>query len=126
MSTSPYSLDLRKKVIEYVKKGNNQAQAAKIFNLHRNTINRWVQKYQKFGNLRPKKRHGLKSKLNLQEIAQFIYEYKNFSLKDIADKFMISSAWASIMIRKLGYRYKKKRIPTWKLVLKNVQNLTKS
>lgn len=40
MSTSPYSLDLRKKIIEYIKQGNNQAQTAKVFNLHRNTISR--------------------------------------------------------------------------------------
>lgn len=49
----------------------------------------------------------MKSKLNFQQVAQFIYEHKNCTLKDIADKFRISSAWASVIIRKLGYRYKK-------------------
>ncbi len=107
MSTSPYSLDLRKKVLKHIQKDNTQAQAAKVFNLHRNTISRWVQKYQKSGNLTPKKRQGLKSKLDLQELTQFVDEYRNCHLKDIADKFRISSAWASVIIRRLGYRYKK-------------------
>ncbi len=40
MSTSPYSRDLREKVINYIEKGNSQRSAAKIFDIHENTISR--------------------------------------------------------------------------------------
>jgi transposase len=39
--TSPYSLDLRKKVIDYISQGNTQKQASQVFGIHKNTINRW-------------------------------------------------------------------------------------
>ena len=70
MSTSPYSLDLRKKVIEYINKGNSQKKASSIFNIHKNTISRWCVRKRKEGILSPKIRLGFKSqvdKIKLQE-----------------------------------------------------------
>ena len=56
MSTSPYSLDLRKKVINFIKSGNSQRSCAKIFALNLSTVSRWWIKYREEGHCRPKKR----------------------------------------------------------------------
>ena len=40
MTTSPYSLDLRKRVINFTKSGNSQVSASKIFALNLSTVNR--------------------------------------------------------------------------------------
>ncbi|MBA8667137.1 IS630 family transposase, partial [Holosporaceae bacterium 'Namur'] len=37
---SPYSLDLREKVIRYLEAGNSQRDAAKVFNLSKTTVNK--------------------------------------------------------------------------------------
>ena len=50
MSTSPYSLDLREKVIKYLELGNSQQSASKIFMLNPSTINRWWLRYKREGN----------------------------------------------------------------------------
>lgn len=50
MSTSPYSLDLREKVINYISKGHSQKEASDVFGLHRNTVNRWCIRYKQEGN----------------------------------------------------------------------------
>ena len=50
-----YSIDLRKKVIEFISEGNTQKLAAQIFNLNKATVNRWWLKNQKEGHINPRK-----------------------------------------------------------------------
>ena len=51
MITSPQNIDLRKKVMRYIEeKGKSQNEASKVFNIHRNTLNRWCRRYKKEGN----------------------------------------------------------------------------
>ena len=66
MSTSPYSSDLRKKVVNYLEKGGSQKEAVTIFSLHCNTISRWWCRYQKEGLISAKVRLGAKRKLDLE------------------------------------------------------------
>jgi transposase len=72
MSTSPYSQDLRTKVINYLNQGNSQQQASQTFSIHKNTINRWWVRYQEEGNYTARKRLGRKSKLELGDIENFV------------------------------------------------------
>ena len=44
------------------------------------------------------------------------------TLKKIAEVFKVSIAAISKKLKQLGYSYKKKPIPTWKLVHKNVES----
>jgi transposase len=41
MATSPYSEDLRKRVVDYLKRGKKQKECSEIFEVHINTISRW-------------------------------------------------------------------------------------
>jgi transposase len=114
MSTSPYSKDLRQKVITYIEKGNSQKSASEVFSIHRNTINRWWLRYKESGIILAKPRHGLKSKLDLKDLALFVDNNSDCRLTDIGKKFNITTAWASMLLKKMGYSYKKKRLPIWK------------
>lgn len=122
MSTSPYSKDLREKVINYLKTGAKQKITAKIFGLHHNTVNRWWSRYKKEGNFLARTRPGALRKLNVDSLAKFIDQNSNCKLLDIAKKFNITEAWASVMLKKLGYSYKKNRLPTWKQAKANAQS----
>jgi transposase len=53
------SLDLREKVMEYIKEGKRKMEAAKVFRLNRKTIYRWGKK-QKEGRLAVTKRKAYK------------------------------------------------------------------
>ena len=55
MTTSTYSKDLRKKVINYLNKGKSQKEASEVFGVHRNTISRWINRCKKEGNYAAKK-----------------------------------------------------------------------
>ena len=68
MSTSPYSNDLREKVINYLKKGKTQKEASEVFEVHRNTVSRWNKRHCEEGSCRARKRLGYKSKLSYNKI----------------------------------------------------------
>jgi transposase len=123
MSTSPYSIDLRKKVIEYIKKRNSQKSASKIFGIHKNTINRWCIRYKTEGILAPKIRLGFKSKVNKKELEEFVKNNPNTKLSEAGIKFGISAWQVGRILKKLGFSYKKKPSPMWKQVKKSESNI---
>jgi transposase len=125
MTTSPYSTDLRKKVINYIKKGNSKKSASEVFSLHRNTVSGWWTRYKIEGSSCAKPRIGARRRLNLEALVKFVKSNPNSTLFDMASKFNATSAWLSICLRKLGFSYKKKPSPMWKQVKKSEKSTRK-
>lgn len=125
MSTSPYSLDLRRRVINYIKSGNSQVSAAKIFAVNISTVNRWYSRYRSEGNCAPRARLGAKRKVDLEDLTKCIASNPDAKLKDLAKKFGVSIWGIYYWLKKLGYSYKKKPFPMWKLVKKSEENTKK-
>ena len=73
MSTSPYSEDLRKKVINYLKKGHTQKEASEIFDVHRNTVSRWNTRYRKEGIYSARKPNIVAGYVNHKSIAPMVF-----------------------------------------------------
>jgi transposase len=113
MSTSPYSKDLREKVIKYINSCNSQKSASELFSLHRNTVSRWWNRYKKEGIYTARRRLGRKSKLSFVEIVEYVTNNPDTKLSIIGKKFGISAWHASTVLKKLGFSYKKKTLPTW-------------
>ncbi len=123
MSTSPYSEDLRKKVINYIEKGSSQRAAAKIFDIHKNTISRWNVRNRKEGTILARARLGFKSKVDKQKLEEFVKSNPNVKLRDIGKEFGITGSQAGRILKKLGFSYKRKPLATWKQVKKEEQNI---
>lgn len=113
MSTSPYGEELRKRVIENLREGLSQAGATKIFKISSSTVSRWWQSYQEEGRTKAKPRPGAKRRVDRKELTEYVESCKDVKLTEIAERFKISEAWASIILREEGYSYKKKASPTW-------------
>lgn len=126
MTTSPYSKDLRSRVINYLNKGKSQKEVSEIFGLHRNTVNRWHTRYKKEGNYEAKKRLGLKSRLDYKQVELFVKNNEDAKLSDIGTTFSISKGYAAVVLKKLGFSYKKKPFPIWKQTKESVINTMKS
>jgi len=118
MSTSPYSQDLRQKVINFLEKGNSQKNASKIFDLHPNTISRWSIRYRLEGHCQARPRLGYKSKVDLENLQLMIKNKPNITLAELGKQLKISPWHSGRLLHKLGYVYKKKPIPMWKLAQK--------
>ena len=122
MSTSPYSLDLREKVIKYIESGGSQISASKIFTLGYNTVNRWYTRYKREGHINPRTSQGAKPKIKTEEFINYVENNPNLDAAEIGDHFGISKTGAWYWLKKVGFSYKKKPIPTWNLMQKKEEN----
>lgn len=122
MSTSPYSLDLRQKVIKYIESGGSQISASKIFSLNKNTVSSWWRRYCSEGSINPRKRLGSKAKVDLEKFILYVESHPNDDAGDIGKYFGISASGARYWLKKIGFSYKKKLIPMWKRMKKKEQN----
>lgn len=125
MSTRPYSIDLRQKVIEYIESGRSQKSASGVFNLNPSTVSRWWLRYKRQGHYKAKVRVGKKAKVTELELKRYIDANPNFKTSQMGKHFGMSSVGALYWLRKLGYSYKKKPLGTWKQ-MKKKEEPTKS
>ena len=121
MTTSPYSLDLRKKVIQYLQLDNSQKSASNL--LSPSTINRWWLRNKREGNCAPRKRPGRVPRINLSLVQNYIKTHLNCNSAEMGKHFGMTSGGALYWLKKLGFSYKKKPIPTWKQMKKSEQNI---
>lgn len=122
MSTSPYSLDLREKVIKYLKSGKSQSSASKLFMLNPSTVNRWWLRYNKEGHYTPRTRVGRIPRLSLLEVNSYIESNPNFKSSEMGAHFGMTGAGALYWLKKLGFSYKKKTFPMWNLTKKSAKS----
>ena len=59
-----YSLDLREKIVESVKKGVSKSETARRFGVHRETVKRYCKRLDEHGTLQPRKAPGKAPKLD--------------------------------------------------------------
>ena len=126
MSTSPYSIDLRKKVIDCIESGKSQKSVVALFKLNPSTISRWWIRYKTEGHYNPRIRIGKKPKINVAELKSYIESKPNFKTREMGKHFGMSSVGALYWLKKLGYSYKKKPTPMWKQMKKSVMPTKKS
>ena len=122
MSTSPYSYDLRQKVMNYLNEGHSKQETARIFDIHKNTISRWCARYKIEGHFKERKRLGLKSQVDKEALSEFVTHNPDSKLNDIGQKFNITGTQARRILKKIGFSYKKKRL----VMKKPVQNIEKN
>jgi transposase len=59
-----YSIDLRKKIVQSVRKGISKSETARRFDVNRSTVQRYIKQLDEGGSLAPKKRPGSHPKLD--------------------------------------------------------------
>ena len=119
MSTSPYALDLREKVINYLKKGHSQRSCAEVFSLHLSTVQRWWSRYTSEGHFNPRRRLGSKGKVDPQALIEYVRAHPEQTLKQIGSHFGVADVSIFHRLRKLGFSYKKKPSPMWRQMKKS-------
>ena len=102
-----YSQDFRKKVIEYVNKGNSCRSASIKFEISSNTVMNWHKRYKSEGNYLPRKVGGKKGRISEQDVVTYVNNNPNFILLEMGKHFGMSAPGALYWLRKLGFSYKK-------------------
>ena len=104
-----YSLDFRKLVVSYVEEGHTQAEAARHFKLHPDTVGRWIKLKKTTGSLRaipvPRSPH----KLPLEPLEKYVKEHPDAFLREIAAHFNCGKDAVARALKKLGFKRKKNK-----------------
>ncbi len=125
MSTSPFSLDLREKVIKFLESGKTQSEASRVFKLNPKTVHAWITRYKTEGHYLPRVRLGAKPSIDKEKFIEYIKNNPTSRAEDIGIEFEISASGARYWLHKLGFSYKKNPTSTWKPKKKSGMNIKK-
>jgi len=92
-----YSIDLRERVVDYVRSGGSQMEAGRLFKVTRRTVYNWLHRE----NLAPAT-HGLRRrKIDKQLLAAHIRDYPDALLRERAEVFGVDISCISRALKRL-------------------------
>jgi len=103
-----YSIDLRKRVVDYVENGGRIAQAVGLFQVGRATIYRWLGRL----DLRATQVKRRKRKLDWQALEKDVKENPDTKLIDRAKKFGVRPSAIFYALKEMKITLKKKKFVT--------------
>jgi transposase len=103
-----YSIDFRKKVLEFLDNGHAMREAAGVFGIALDTINRWKQKFLKTGGLKYPPRRCRFRKVDPEKLKAFIKERPDAYLAEIGEAFGCNESAIRKIFQKLRITRKKK------------------
>lgn len=107
-----YSVDLRKKVVEYIQNGGSVVDATHLFRIGRRTIHRWLLQLTIAGHLEKKTYARTKFKIDRNALKANIDDHPDIYLKERAETFNVSLSgiWRALKTMKITRKKKSKRI----------------
>jgi len=101
-----YALDLRERVVKFIRSGGSKAEAARRFELGRSTVYRYLDAVQT-GTLAPKTSWGHWRKLDPQQLQVHVKKHPDATLKELQKTFGVSHQAVWVRLRQLGFTLKK-------------------
>lgn len=125
----PYDYDLRNRAISLINSGNKRSFVSDLLKISVPTIDRWINRHKKTGDVKPKSdiKTGRKKIINnLGEFTKFIQKNKHLSLMEMQDQWRgVSFMTIYRSIKNLGYSYKKNSGYIKKKIRKKERNISK-
>ena len=109
-----YSIDLRKRVIEYIEEGNNYISASNRYKISRETVRKWYIRYKTEGHYNEKVRKGKKSRIIRLEFENYVKTHSGATLAQIGSHFEMTGRSVHYYMQKFSFAYKKKSLAMWK------------
>lgn len=104
-----YSMDLRERVINWVRSGKSRLSASQVFEVHYQTVKAWLKTYKDTGEYAAKPRERSKpGKVNLEVLRQEISASPDSFQSELACRFGVSQSTISRTLVKLEITHKKK------------------
>jgi transposase-like protein len=104
-SIMAYSQDLRHRVLAFVNAGGSKAEAARRYEIHVDTLYQWIKQPPDHQAKTPGPKDS--RKFCRVALAKAVQEQPDVMLKELAQRFAVSTAVISATLRKLGLRRKK-------------------
>ena len=103
-----YSIDLRKRVIEYIEEGNNYISASNRYKISRETVRKWYIRYRTEGHYNEKPRKGKKSRIIRSEFENYVKTHSGATLAQIGSHFKMTGRSVHYYMQKFSFAYKKR------------------
>jgi putative transposase len=100
----PYSLDLRKRVVSFVEEGGSVSKAARVYQVGRATIYRWLSRE----DLKPTQVKRRKRKLDWDALRKDVEQNPDTKLADRAQKFGVRTNAIFYALKEMKITRKKK------------------
>ena len=105
-----YSVDLRSRVIDYIKAGNTHEQTSLIFKVGTTTILNWVALLSETGSLEKRPLNRAAPKFKSEKLNAYIEENSDALLKDVAEHFGGSITGAFYALKREKITLKKRAL----------------
>jgi putative transposase len=102
-----YSIDLREKVIKFIENGGSIIEAARIFDISRPTIYRWLEK-KTSGSLKDSAPIRPWRKVNPQKLVELVEKYSDWTLVEYAKYFKVKATTIFKAFKRLKITRKKR------------------
>ena len=106
-----YSLDLRKKAVEYLDAVGNREKVVEAFNISLRRLEGWILRRDE-NYLPPKQRKSSPSKIDDQQLRLFVREHPDAYLRKIAEKFGTTLQSGCYACKRLKISLKKRPLTT--------------
>ncbi len=106
MIMKAYSLDMRERVVGFIKRGGSVKDAVECFDICRASVYRYL-KADKKGLLAPKKSWGTWKKLNPDKLALYVGKRSDLTLKELQEVFKVSHNAIWTCLKKMKITLKK-------------------
>jgi len=103
-----YALDLRVRVVDFVRAGGSKPEAAKRFSTSLSSVYRYL-KADAAGNLSPKTGWGSWRKLDPEDLRKEVAQNKDATLGELSGRLRVHFTTVRYRLRKMGYTLKKTR-----------------
>jgi transposase len=118
-----YSVDLRRRAIDFLNEGHTQEETGAIFKVGVSTIKRWLALLSETGNLENRPLNRSASKFDSEKLKTYIEENPDAFLKEIAEHFGGSITGAFYALAREKITYKKKSLNAKNATRKRAPNM---
>ena len=118
-----HSEEIRKAVLRYIDDGGLVEEATKLYKVSRSSVQRWRIKKNLTGSLANEQRVVEPYKLKDDALINYINDYPDAYIYEIAEHFKVSTGCVSTALKRLKITRKKKVLHTKKQIHTNGKNL---
>ena len=118
-----YSVDLRERVIAYLREGHTREETSIIFKVGTTTIKNWLSLLSETGSLEKRPLDRSPSKFETEKLNTYIEENPNALLKDVAAKFNGSTTGAFYALEREKITLKKRQFSIRNEMMSNASSL---
>ena len=120
-----YSLDLRKKALNYIENGASLSETSRVFGLTTRTLSNWLQR-KKQQDLAPRMHGSRPSKIDNEKLKKYVEDHPDHYLREIAEAFSTSLQAVFYACKRLKITLKKRPFTIKKETKKKERSISKN